>query len=109
MGEILKAELAKLKDKHPSVGDTRAIGLFSLIELVKDQRTREPLTPYNPKPSELGPMPAFGAFLRENGLYTFVRWNTCFVNPPLTITEQQLREGLAIIDRGLDIVDQAVA
>ena len=48
-------------------------------------------------------------FLRENGLFTFVRWNTCFVNPPLTITEQQLREGLAIIDRGLEIVDQAVA
>ncbi|HNP71368.1 MAG TPA: aminotransferase class III-fold pyridoxal phosphate-dependent enzyme [Kouleothrix sp.] len=109
MGEILKVELARLKEKHPSVGDTRAIGLFSLVELVKNRDTREPLTPYNPKPSELGPMPAFNAFLRENGLFTFVRWNTFFVNPPLCITEQQLREGLAIIDRGLDIVDQAVA
>ena len=54
-------------------------------------------------------MPAFNAFLRENGLFTFVRWNTFFVNPPLSITQEQLREGLAIIDRGLDIVDQAVA
>ena len=109
MGEILKVELANLKAKHPSIGDTRAIGLFSLVELVKNRDTREPLTPYNPKPSELGPMPAFNAFLRENGLFTFVRWNTFFVNPPLCITEQELREGLAIIDRGLDIVDQAVA
>jgi taurine--2-oxoglutarate transaminase len=109
MGEILKAELNTLKDKHPSVGDVRAIGLFSLIELVKDRQTREPLTPYHPKPSELGPMPAFNAFLREQGLFTFVRWNTCFVNPPLIVNEQQLREGLAIIDRGLDIVDKAVA
>jgi taurine--2-oxoglutarate transaminase len=109
MGEILKAELGRLKEKHPSVGDVRAIGLFSLIELVKSRDTREPLTPYNPKPSELGPMPAFGAFLRENGLYTFARWNTCFVNPPLIINEQQLREGLAIIDRALDITDKAVA
>jgi taurine---2-oxoglutarate transaminase len=109
MGEILKAELHKLKEKHPSVGDVRAIGLFSLIELVKDRATREPLTPYNPSPSELGPMPAFNAFLRENGLFTFVRWNTVFANPPLIIDEAQLREGLAIIDRGLEIVDRAVA
>ena len=109
IGEILKVELNKLKQKHPSVGDARAIGLFSLVELVKNRTTREPLVPYNPKPSEMGPIPAFNAFLRENGLFTFVRWNTCFVNPPLTITEQQLREGLAIIDRGLEIVDRAVA
>jgi taurine--2-oxoglutarate transaminase len=109
MGEILKAELHEIKEKHPSVGDVRAIGLFSIIELAKDRATREPLTPYNPKPSELGPMPAFNAFLRENGLFTFVRWNTVFANPPLIINEQQLREGLAIIDRGLEIVDKAVA
>jgi taurine--2-oxoglutarate transaminase len=109
MGEILKAELHTLKQRHPSVGDVRAIGLFSIIELVKDRATREPLTPYNPKPSEMGPMPAFNAFLREHGLFTFVRWNTVFANPPLIVNEQQLREGLAIIDRGLEIVDQAVA
>jgi taurine--2-oxoglutarate transaminase len=109
MGEILKTELNRLKDKHPSVGDARSIGLFSLLELVKNRDTREPMTPYNPKPTELGPMPAFNAFLRENGLFTFVRWNTCFVNPPLIVNEQQLREGLDIIDRALDITDRAVA
>jgi taurine--2-oxoglutarate transaminase len=109
IGETLKAELNRLKERHPSIGDARAIGLFSLLEFVKDRKTREPLTPYNPRPDQLGPMPAFNAFLRENGLYTFVRWNTCFINPPLIISEEQLREGLAIIDRGLEIVDQAVA
>jgi taurine---2-oxoglutarate transaminase len=109
MGEILKSELHKLKEKHSSVGDVRAIGLFSIIELVKDRATREPLTPYNPKPSQMGPMPAFNAFLRENGLFTFVRWNTVFANPPLIVNQQQLREGLAIIDCGLEIVDRAVA
>src|SRR5262245_19631641 len=108
MGEILKAELHNIKEKHPSVGDVRAIGLFSIIELVKNRASREPLTPYNPKPSELGPMPAFNAFLRENGLFTFVRWNTVFANPPLIINEQQLREGLAIIDRALEIVDKTI-
>ena len=49
-----------------------------------------------------------GKFFRENGLYTFVRWNTFFTNPPLTITEEQLDEGLAIIDKGLEITDKAV-
>ena len=73
------------------------------------QRTeREPLVPFNPPPAEMAVMNQFNAFLRENGLFTFVRWNTFFVNPPLCITEAQLREGLEIIDRGLEIVDAAV-
>ena len=109
MGEILKVELERLKERHPSVGDVRSLGLFSIVELVKDRATREPMTPYNPKASELGPMPQFNAFLRQNGLFTFVRWNTFFINPPLIITEEQLREGLAIIDQALEITDQAVA
>ena len=37
-----------------------------------------------------------------------VRWNTFYTNPPLTITEAQLREAIAIIDRGLEITDRSV-
>ncbi len=54
-------------------------------------------------------MPKLNAFFRERGLYTLVRWNTFFVNPPLTITEAQLREGLTIIDAALAITDAALA
>lgn len=108
LGQVLKTELEQLKQRHPSVGDARSIGLFSIVELVKNPATREPMTPYNPRPDQLGPMPEFNAFLRENGLFTFVRWNTFFINPPLCITEQQLREGLEIIDRGLEITDRMV-
>ena len=36
------------------------------------------------------------------------RWNASITNPPLTITEEQLREGFEIIDRALDITDAAV-
>jgi len=109
LGEVLRVEMARIKERHPSVGDARSIGLFAVFELVKDRATREPLTPFNPKPSELGPMPAFNAFLRQHGVFTLVRWNTFFVNPPLCITEEQLLEGLAVMDRALDIVDQAIA
>jgi taurine--2-oxoglutarate transaminase len=54
-------------------------------------------------------MAAFAKFLRQEGLYTFVRWHSFFTNPPLTITEPEMREAFAIIDRGLDITDRAVA
>jgi taurine--2-oxoglutarate transaminase len=53
-------------------------------------------------------MAALGKFFRQEGLYTFVRWNTFFTNPPLCITEAELREAFAIIDRGLEITDRAV-
>ncbi len=79
LGEVLRVELKQIKERHPSVGDVRAIGLFSLVELVKNRETREPMTPYNPKPDQLGPMPALNAYFREHGLFTFVRWNGFFV------------------------------
>jgi taurine--2-oxoglutarate transaminase len=63
------------------------------------------MAPYNGASEE---MAALGRFFREEGLYTFVRWNTFFTNPPLIITEAQLEEGLEIIDRGLEITDRAV-
>ncbi len=109
LGAVLAVELERLKAKHPSVGDVRSIGFFSMIELVKSRQTREPLVPFNPNPEQMGPMPAFNTYLREHGLYTMVRWNGVFVNPPLCITEEQLREGLAILDAALEITDRAVA
>jgi taurine--2-oxoglutarate transaminase len=53
-------------------------------------------------------MAALGRFFREQGLYTFVRWNTFFTNPPLIIDEKQMDEAFAIIDRALEITDKAV-
>ena len=55
------------------------------------------------------PMAALGKFFRQEGLYTFLRWHTFFTNPPLCITEADLREAFAIIDRGLEITDKAVS
>jgi taurine--2-oxoglutarate transaminase len=63
------------------------------------------MAPFNGTSEE---MTALGKFFRESGLYTLVRWNTFFTNPPLCINEQQLREAFAIIDKGLEITDRAV-
>jgi taurine--2-oxoglutarate transaminase len=47
-------------------------------------------------------------FFREEGLYSFFRWHMFYTIPPLCITEVELREGFAIIDRGLEITDRYV-
>ena len=104
-GVLMSQLLADLAARHPSVGAVRSIGLFGIVELVRNRRTRQPLAPFNGGSPE---MAALGKSFREHGLYTFVRWNTFFTNPPLTITEEELREGFAIIDRALEITDRAV-
>ncbi len=108
MGEVMAEGLADLQARHPSVGDVRGIGLFWILELVKDRETREPLAPWNAKASELGPMPEVARYLRENGLYTFVKWNWIFAVPPLCIDAGQIAEGLAVIDGALDIADASL-
>src|SRR5467141_2408219 len=106
MGEVMKRHHEELRRRHPSVGLTRSIGLFGILELVKDRKTMEPLAPFN---GTSEPMQAVAKSLREQGLYTFVRWHTIMTNPPLCINEEELAEGFGIIDKALDIADQAVA
>ena len=105
MGAVMKQLGDELQAKHSSVGAVRSIGLFGIVELIRNRKTRQPMAPFNGTSDE---MTALGRFFREQGLYTLVRWNTFFANPPLCINEQQLREAFAIIDRGLHITDKAV-
>jgi len=104
-GERMARMLAELADRHPSVGAVRSIGLFGVVELVRNRQKRTPMAPFNGTSPE---MTELGKFFRQEGLYTFVRWNYFFTNPPLSITEAELREGFAIIDRALMITDKAV-
>ena len=105
MGVVMRGLLEELKARHPSVGATRNIGLFGIVELVRNRETLEPLAPFNGSSPE---MQALGKYFRQEGLYTFVRWNTFFTNPPLCITEAEMREAFAIIDKSLEITDRAV-
>ena len=104
-GKMMAELLAGLAARHPSVGAVRSIGLFGVIELVRNLTTLEPMAHFNSTSPE---MKALGKFFREEGLFTFVRWNYFFTNPPLCITESELREAFAIIDRGLSMTDKAV-
>lgn len=103
MESVMREEMDRLAKKHRSFKEGRAIGLFGMIDLQKNKQG-DPLAPYNgshPAMAELG------KFFLDNGLFTFVRWGSFMCNPPLCISEEDLRAGFAIIDRGLDITDAA--
>jgi taurine---2-oxoglutarate transaminase len=105
IGKLMAELMSGLADRHPSVGAARCIGLFGVIELIRNRKTRQPMAPFNGSSPE---MAALGKFFRQEGLFTLVRWNYFFTNPPLIITEEQLRDAFDIIDRGLEITDNAV-
>jgi len=103
MGKKLRQKLLELAEEHQCVGDIRGVGLHQVIELVKDQKSRDPLGDFN-QPMSV-PMQKVAANLRENGMSTFVKWNWIFCCPPLIISEQQIQEGIEIIDDALKIAD----
>src|SRR5262249_12721183 len=80
LGSVMRGLLEDLQSRHPSVGETRSLGLFGIVELIRNRQAREPMAPFNGTSPE---MKELGKFFRDEGLYTFVRWNTFFTNPPL--------------------------
>ncbi|MBI3762273.1 MAG: aminotransferase class III-fold pyridoxal phosphate-dependent enzyme, partial [Chloroflexi bacterium] len=105
MGKVMAGLMDDLKAEHPSVGDVRNIGVFGVIELVKNRKTREPMAPYvGPSPE----MAKLGAFFKDNGVYAFTWRNMLHTNPPLSVTEAELREVFEIINKALAVTDEAV-
>ena len=102
---VMREHHRSLAARHPSVGATRNLGLFGILDLVRSHDPWTPLTPFNGTSDE---MKAIGKFFRDNGLYTMIANNSIHTNPPLCITDAQLADGFEIIDRALDIADQAV-
>lgn len=106
MGKYVEQKVEELKAKHPSIGDFRNTGLLGCIELVKNRQTKEPTTPWNAKPSEMEATNRMVAKVRELGMFTFVRWNWIFIAPPLTITKEEIDEGMEIISQVCAIADE---
>jgi len=106
MGNYLDEKMKHLIQKHPSIGDYRNTGLFGVIELVKNRKTKEPITPWNAKPNEMEITNKIAAYIRQSGMFTFVRWNWIFMAPPLCITKEQIDEGLDIISDAISIADE---
>ena len=104
LGDVLQAEYAAMMQRHPSIGEARGRGLFTALEFVKDRETRAPLLSAEPEVAQ-----RLGSFLRQEGIFAAVRGDWLFGNPPLCITEDELRWALSVVDRALDITDEAAA
>jgi taurine---2-oxoglutarate transaminase len=103
--DVIGPELAKLADRHPSVGEVRGLGVFWALELVRDRATHEPLVPYNSAGADAKPMNEFAAACKDRGLWPFTHFNRTHVVPPCTTSPDEIRTGIAILDEALDVAD----
>jgi taurine--2-oxoglutarate transaminase len=99
--DIIGPTLHDFAERHPSVGDVRGLGVFWAIELVSDREARTPLDP--------AVMAKVVAACKDAGVWPFAPGNRIHVVPPLTIGDDELREGLTAIDKALDVADAAAA
>jgi taurine--2-oxoglutarate transaminase len=106
MEQHIRAGLADLQERHPSIGDVRGLGCFFGLELVRDRDTREPLVPFNATGEAFAPVARLMKAALERGLYLMTHWNVVMVCPPLTITREELDEGVSILDEALAVADE---
>ncbi|EHB47806.1 Acetylornithine transaminase [Mycolicibacterium rhodesiae JS60] len=100
--QVLGPGLRELAARHPSVGEVRGLGVFWAIELVANPQTREPLAPYG------GSSPAMNDVLaacKAGGLLPFANFNRIHAVPACNISDDEVAEGLAILDKALDVAD----
>jgi taurine--2-oxoglutarate transaminase len=106
VGAYLGEGLRGLAERHPSLGEVRGLGCFWGLELVKSRETREMLVPYNASGEAAAPVARLTKAALERGLYLMTHWNVVMVVPPLTITRDEVDEGLAVLDEVLAIADE---
>jgi taurine---2-oxoglutarate transaminase len=109
MGEVFGAELRRLAERHPSIGEVRGLGCFWALELVRSRETREPLVPFNASGAAFAPMARVVKAALDRGLYLMVHWNVIMICPPLVITREEIEEGVAILDDALSLADEVAA
>ncbi len=101
--DVLGPGLRELAERHPVIGEVRGLGVFWALDLVTDRATREPLAPYG------GSSPAMveiAVEMKKRGAMPFTNFNRLHVVPPCTITDQETKEGLAIVDEVLALADR---
>jgi taurine--2-oxoglutarate transaminase len=107
--DVIGPALRDLQERHPSVGDVRGLGVFWAIELVRNRDTREPLVPYNAAGEAAAPMNEVVAACKAKGVWPFAHFNRIHVVPPCTISAEDVRHGIAVIDEALEIADRHYA
>lgn len=88
--EVLGPGLKALAEKHEIVGDVRGRGLFWAIELVTNRQSKATPSPVAMNKVKDG--------LVSKGLLPFMSDNRIHVAPPLIVTDEQIKQALAIYD-----------
>jgi taurine---2-oxoglutarate transaminase len=103
--DVIGPALRELAERHPSVGDVRGLGVFWALELVRDRAKREPLVPFNAGGPAAVPMAEILTACKVRGLWPFTHFNRLHVVPPCTMSPEQVKEGVAVLDEVLSIAD----
>ena len=103
--DVIGPALRELAERHASVGEVRGLGVFWALELVRDRATREPLVPFNAGGAAAAPMTELLTACKARGLWPFTHFNRLHVVPPCTISPEQVKEGVAVLDEVLSIAD----
>jgi len=109
LGPVFASLLGELADRHPSIGEVRGLGCFWGLELVRNRETREPVVPFNATGEAAAPVARLTKAALERGLYLMTHWNVVMICPPLTITPEELADGVAVLDDVLSIADEYYA
>ena len=106
IGSYTDKKVEELINKHPSIGDWRNTGMLGCIELVKNRKNKDPLAPFNANSKEMEDMNKVIRKLRDEGMFTYTKWNYIFIAPPLTSSEEDIDEGIDIISKALKVADE---
>ena len=102
---VIGPELAAMAERHPSIGEVRGLGAFWAIELVRNRETREMYVPYNAAGAAAKPMAEVVAACREQGVWVFAHFNRVHIVPPCNTSPEDVRFGLAAVDKALEVAD----
>jgi len=108
VSKYLEKRLYELEDRHECIGDARGMGHFWAIEIVKNRKTKERFDTKADKFHRVLMTDRISAEALKLGLYVAPWYDSLTVAPPLIITEEQVDEGIAILDKALQIADQEV-
>jgi 4-aminobutyrate aminotransferase/(S)-3-amino-2-methylpropionate transaminase len=100
IGDVLRRELSAMQQAHRLVGDVRGLGPMMLVELVTDPVARTPAAAH--ALAVIKRSVAAGVLLIRAGIYS----NCIRFMPPLTISEAELVEALAIVRASLAYVEE---
>jgi len=102
---LMVQQIGALVEKHPSVRQGRALGLFGCLDLVDAEGQFIQ--------NVQGPMAPAAAILKQalidNGIYGLFRPPFLHCAPPLVISEGELLDGFQRVDEALDVFDVAIS